>query len=61
MNNAKYVLVRKDENHIPSLSPKYNGPYKVLQRQEKAYVLDLENKVDTVSVDRLIPFQLRQD
>ena len=61
LNDAKYVLVRKDENHIPSLSPKYNGPYKVLERKEKAFVLDLENKVDTVSVDRLVPFQLRQD
>ena len=61
LHDAEYVLVRKDENHIPSLSPKYNGPYKVLQRKEQAYVLGLENKVDTVSVDRLVPFQLRQD
>ena len=45
LNNAKYVLVRKDENHIPSLSPKYNGPYKVLQRQEKHMFWTLKTKL----------------
>ena len=59
LDNAKYVLVRNDKNHISTLSPKYNGPYKVLH--QKAYVLDLVNKTDTISIDRLIPFQLRQD
>ena len=48
-----YVLVRNDAIS-PSLSPHYNGPFKVLERDEKTFKLQGCN--DRISVDRLIPF-----
>ena len=36
-----------------SLSPLYRGPYKVLRKEEKYFELLLENRITTVSIDRL--------
>ena len=50
------VFVRVDAVKRP-LSPPYVGPYRVLQRSDKTFVLLKENgKAWTVSVDRLKPF-----
>ena len=35
------------------LQPPYKGPYKILRRNDKFYILDVNGKEDTVSVDRL--------
>ena len=35
------------------LMPNYKGPFKVISRNEKFYTIQLENKTDTVSIDRL--------
>ena len=40
----------------PSLAPKYTGPYRVLRRWRKCFRLQLDNKSDSVSIDRLRPF-----
>ena len=52
---AKRVLVRADKVQ-PSLAPKYTGPYRVLHRWRKCFRLQLDNKSDSVSIDRLRPF-----
>ena len=39
----------------PPLSPLYRGPYQVLRRSEKYFVLQIGDKSDSVSVDRLKP------
>ena len=52
---ARHVLVRADKVQ-PSLEPKYTGPFRVLRRWGKVFRLRLENRDDTVSVDRLRPF-----
>ena len=52
---AKRVLVRADKVQ-PSLAPKYTGPYRVLHRWSKCFRVQLDNKTDTVSIDRLRPF-----
>ena len=52
---AKRVLVRADKVQ-PSLAPKYTGPYRVLRRWRKCFRLQLDNKSDSVSIDRLRPF-----
>ena len=39
-----------------SLVPKYTGPFRVLRRWKRCLRLQLENREDTVSVDRLRPF-----
>nr|VZI40635.1 unnamed protein product [Spirometra erinaceieuropaei] len=43
--------------HKP-LCPPYDGPYKVVQRKDKLYVLQKADKTDKVSIDRLKPAYL---
>ena len=50
---SSYVLVRNDALRS-SLSPHYNGPFKVLERSEKTF--RLQGFRERISVDRLIPF-----
>ena len=52
---AKRVLVRVDKVQ-PSLAPKYTSPYRVLRRWRKWFRVQLDNKADYVSIDRLRPF-----
>ena len=52
---AKRVLVRADKVQS-SLAPKYTGPYRVLRRWRKCFMLQLDNKSDSVYIDRLRPF-----
>ena len=49
-----HVFVRQDVG-VPLLHPAYKGPYKVLQRSEKFFVLDYITHTDRVSIDRLKP------
>ena len=51
---APYVLVRIDAHRTPLERP-YAGPFKVVSRSDKYFTLDLGNRRDTVSVDRLKP------
>ena len=46
-----YVFVKN--NNKQGLQSHYKGPYKVLKRNDKFYTLQLSNKTDTVSIDRL--------
>ena len=56
---AKRVLVREDKFQ-PSLAPKYTGPlHGSLPRtapMEEVFRVQLDNKADSVSIDRLRPF-----
>ena len=52
---VKCVLVRADKVRS-SLVPKYTGPFRVPRRWKKCFRLQLENREDTVSIDRLRPF-----
>ena len=54
MEQTPRVFVRVDGHKRP-LQPHYKGPYLVLQRGVKAFLLDIEGKADLVSVDRLKP------
>ena len=49
---AEFVFVR-DDTSKPPLSPLYRGPYKVLERFDKFFILQIGDKTDSVSVDRL--------
>ena len=55
LKTSEYVLVRVDAVQ-PSLRPRYIGPYKVVKRHDKFFVVQFPDKIDSVSVDRLIPF-----
>ena len=54
LQDASHVFVRRD-GHVPPLQPLYHGPYLVLQRSEKSFVLQVGARTDNVSVDRLKP------
>ncbi|XP_014783773.1 uncharacterized protein LOC106878925 [Octopus bimaculoides] len=52
INTWTHVFARNDG--IPSqLQPPYSGPYKVIKRGPKYFVLDIEGKRNTVLTDRL--------
>ena len=54
LSTAQHVFVRRDGVRQP-LQPPYDGPFQVVERHEKFYVVDFGQKRDTVSVDRLKP------
>jgi cleavage and polyadenylation specificity factor subunit 1 len=54
LDTCEYVFVRRDSVLKP-LQPRYQGPHKVLERAAKYFVLDLNGRRDTVSIDRLKP------
>lgn len=51
---ATHVFVRRDAPRKP-LQPSYDGPFPVLHRSSKFYTLQLHDRQDTVSIDRLKP------
>ena len=57
LKSSSHVFVRVDASR-PPLTPPYTGPYKVLQRREKSYQLQIRNSKDWVSIDRLKPAYL---
>nr|VZH99086.1 unnamed protein product [Spirometra erinaceieuropaei] len=57
LKSAPFVFVRHDAVRQP-LCPPYDGPYKVVQRKDKFYVLQKADKTDAVSIDRLKPAYL---
>ena len=54
LRTAKFVFVREDTSK-PSVSPLYRGPYLVIERWSKFFRLQIGDKIDSVSVDRLKP------
>ena len=52
LDDCTYVFVRCDAVRKP-LQPPYDGPFKVVNRKEKFFVIDRGGRHDTVSVDRL--------
>ena len=60
LKTTPFVFVRVDAAK-PPLTPPYTGPYKVLQRKEKAFELQIRNKKDWVSIDRLKPAYLLEN
>lgn len=51
---CKYVFLRHDAIRRP-LQPPYDGPYKVVRRNTKTFVINIQGKDETVSIDRLKP------
>nr|AAK07485.1 gag-pol polyprotein [Clonorchis sinensis] len=54
LSSTPFVFVRHDATRKP-LQPCYDGPFKVIKRHSKYFVLERSGKHDTVSIDRLKP------
>ena len=54
LDTCTHVFVRQDHVQKPLDMP-YKGPYRVIRRARKYFVLDLDGRQDTVSLDRLKP------
>ena len=54
------VFIRCDGHRTP-LSARYDGPYRVLARDDKFFRLQLGDREDTVAIDRFKPATLERD
>ncbi|KFD64679.1 hypothetical protein M514_07834 [Trichuris suis] len=54
LQSATHVFVRVD-SYSPRLQPPYKGPYRVVKRGPKSYLLELDGGVYSVPIDRLKP------
>ena len=57
---STHVFVRHDAVRKPLQSP-YDGPYRVLKRADKHYTLEIGNRKEVVSLDRLKPAYVEYD
>ena len=54
LTNSTHVYVRKDALRL-SLQPPYDGPFKVLERTNNYFLIDINGKEKTINIDRLKP------
>lgn len=54
LKNCSHVFVRKDGYKKP-LQPNYDGPFEVLNRNDKYFSLNIKGKTLNISIDRLKP------
>ena len=60
LREAEFVFVWRDASHGPLQTP-YTGPYRILQRQDKYYIIQCGEREESVSVDRLKPAHAEPD
>ncbi|CAG4962128.1 unnamed protein product [Colias eurytheme] len=54
LSKVNFVFVRDDSVRKP-LKPPYDGPYRVVERRSKVYIVQLPNRQTAISIDRLKP------
>ncbi|XP_064485999.1 uncharacterized protein LOC135398526 [Ornithodoros turicata] len=54
LESATHVFVRYDGTRKPLQHP-YDGPFRVIKRSQKHFTLQVRNRQDTLSIDRLKP------
>ena len=60
LSTCTHVFIRCDATRRPLQQP-YNGPYKVLKREDKYFTLDVNGRRDNVSLDRLKAAHIESD
>ena len=53
--NCDYVFVRDDTKIKSKLEPPYSGPFKIIKKEKKYFILNINNKIQPISIDRLKP------
>ena len=54
LNNCTHVFIWRDR-HKPPLTRPYDGPYRVVGKSNKFYIVNLGTRLDNISVDHLKP------
>ena len=52
LSSTGWVYIRRDR-YLPPLTRLYSGPHRIIETHDKYYVLDINGRRDTVSIDRL--------
>ena len=60
LSSCRFVFLRDDRPRSP-LRPPYRGPYRVIQRGPKTFVIDQDGRREVVSIDRLKPGFVEED
>ena len=60
LQSTEFVFVRRDAHRAP-LSPRYEGPFRLLRRENKFFIIDRGGRPDAVSIDRLKPAHVDPD
>ena len=60
LEEEEYIFVRREASHSPLQTP-YTGPYRVLQRHGKYFVIQCGEREESVSVDRSKPMKAEPD
>ncbi|XP_068210591.1 uncharacterized protein [Palaemon carinicauda] len=60
LDNCDYVFIRVDAHHQP-LTRSYRGPYKVIRRTAKSFLLNIHGQEDWMTIDRLKPAYLESN
>lgn len=60
LETCEFVFVRVDKVRT-GLNPPYEGPFKVVRRLRKAFVIEYFGKMSTISIDRLKPAYLSKN
>ncbi|GFT97769.1 transposon Ty3-G Gag-Pol polyprotein [Trichonephila clavipes] len=60
LKTCSHIFLRSDKVN-PPLTPPYTGPHLVISRNDKNFIIDLNGKQSTVSVDRIKPAYLLAD
>lgn len=60
LNSSTHAFVRNDSIKT-SLTPPYNGPFRIITRHDKYYTLEIKGKSQKISIDRLKPAYFEQE
>ena len=60
LETCHHAFIRNDAHKTPLTRP-YRGPYLILQRDAKAYLLRIDGRQDWISIDRLKPAYLEDN
>ncbi|GFX04295.1 hypothetical protein TNCV_3974441 [Trichonephila clavipes] len=60
LKTCSHIFLRSDKVN-PPLTPPYTGPHWVISRNDKNFIIDLNGKQSTVSIDRIKPAYLLAD